>query len=473
MFNQIVQSDIDKYKNFSYAFSEVSNFNGDKERRDKERYAFINNQEYIPNYDYPRLDLLNADNDLSIIKKEIYDAVIAIDRVKKSKKTNDDELELYSRFHESRLRKIMLIESARSLQNSTSISDVDINRICFNKLNIANFGDFDKKTYLAMISTEIQRAHECIINNPSLSVIAEQLANQLADIDTKNQKELSVIQPAIMARLSEYVTKRYQHIFMAVPYTDENVYYDANQCVEFMNKALMFGGLFELGWRVEIDPTRSNPTTSSLEKRIYLPPNTRRNASELCRLIIHEQEVHARRSENSKKFNLKPLEYGMAGYADIEEGLGVLLECAVVGNLDNSSFRRARNRYITAGLALGADGKPRDAREVFEIMWRIIAIQNAGLGQSIDVETAKDQAYAHIENAYRGTQFWVKGAIYTKLKVYYEGLVKNARFILDKIDNLDNAFEVAMLGKFDHTDHDETRLVLTILAKSVNILKPE
>lgn len=466
MSDSMTQIDIDQYKKITYNFSDVRSFNGDKDRRDNERSAFINNLEYTPNYDYPRLDLLDYDDDLIKLKQQIYEAIIVIDKLKNSKKVDIDELQLYSRFHETRLKKIMLIESARNIQNSVSASDVDINRVCFNKLNIANFGEFDKKPYLAMIATELAHARDSESLNSELQNIKTEIIEYIGQINTDNQIETSIIDDDSMRKLSDYVTNRYRHIFTAVPYTDENVYYDADQCAEFMNKSLEFGGLSELGWSVEIDSTRSNPTTSGVAKRIYLPSSTSRNASELCRLIIHEQEVHARRSENSKKYNIKPLEYGIAGYADIEEGLGVLLECAVVGNLDNSSFRRARNRYLTAGLALGADGKPRDAREVFEIMWRIIAIQNTKSGKlaDIDIEVAKNQAYAHIENAYRGTQFWMKGVIYTKLKVYYEGLVKNAKFISNNIDNLDAAFERAMIGKYDHTDSIEFKLINKLIS---------
>ncbi len=69
----------------------------------------------------------------------------------------------------------------------------------------------------------------------------------------------------------------------------------------------------------------------------------------------------------------------------------------------------------------------------------------------------------HIENAFRGTSFTAPGVIYCKLKVYYEGLLKNARYFSDNQDDLQQAFTTAMIGKFDHTDPSETALVKRLI----------
>jgi hypothetical protein len=232
----------------------------------------------------------------------------------------------------------------------------------------------------------------------------------------------------------------------------------------------MVGELANNGWVSIENPDKSNPTTSQAKSAIFLPSNTRRNSSELRRLIIHEQEVHARRSQNARKYNIKPIQLGTAGCSDAEEGLGVMLECAVANDLNNASFNRARDRYLTAGLALGADDCPRDARETYESLWRILAIRgsNDGLIDENDLAVAKDQAYKHVENAFRGTQFWMKGVIYTKLKVYYEGLVKNAKLIDENIDNLDAIFDDIFIGKYDHTDSAEKELVLKVINTKEN-----
>ena len=98
----------------------------------------------------------------------------------------------------------------------------------------------------------------------------------------------------------------------------------------------------------------------------------------------------------------------------------------------------------------------------------MITIQKAGDNGDIDediIEKAKDKAYSHLENAYRGTQFWMKGVIYTKLKVYYEGLAKNAEYFKRNIDRLDETFDEIFIGKYNHTDPIESSLVKSIISR--------
>lgn len=156
-------------------------------------------------------------------------------------------------------------------------------------------------------------------------------------------------------------------------------------------------------------------------------------------------------------------------YADAEEGLGVVLECILSGDFENSpAFERARDRYIQAGLALGTDGTAKDGRQTFELMWRLLALRHTKDGEvsSDIIAKARKQAMTHDDNAFRGTNFAKPGVIYSKLKVYYEGLMKNVDYLKDNMDDLEKAIEVAMIGKYDHTNQYERRLVTTILEKN-------
>lgn len=461
-----------KYSQTRSDFSDYIKFEDDNvELREVAKRAFINNSEWFPSYDYPKNKLF--DQETAELKQSIYSAVIELEAAKSSPEVDQAEIDLYTSFHEARLKRIMLVEAARNLDYSISSADSEVSRQAFSDINEATYGPFDRDCFLGMLDTE----RAVVVNFQSINDRASDIKKYLTaffeKINTADCFEQDIISSENLAKLHEYISNRYIQVLNEVPDTTEDVYYDAEHCKVIMNRALASGRLRD--WRVEIDSAKSNPSTNSTDCKIYLPTNTRRNAAELRRLIIHEQEVHARRAENAKRHNILPIQLGTANYFDVEEGLGVILECALEGNLDNPSFHRARDRYLTAGLALGADGQPRDAREVYEVMWRLLALRKSLDGNvSLElVEKSKDEAYRHIENAYRGTQFWMKGIIYTKLKVYYEGLVKNAKYMSDKIDNLDQAFAQAMLGKYDHTDPNETRLVLTILAKSVNISKPE
>lgn len=462
--------DINAYKNINSNFNDFESFEGDSERRQQERDAFINNLEYEPNYDYPKLDFLIDNDDILARKRSICEAVIELETAKDRPDCDAAEMDLYAGYHEERLKKIMLVEAARNLRNSISDIDMEINRQNFAELNAAIYGVFDEVIFLGMMASEKNKLSLFAPKSDAALGVKVKLGSLINGIDTKNNIEPDLMDMISMRKLHDFVINRYRDILSQIPNTDDSVYYDVNDCVKIINQTLKIGGLSDFGWLAEESAEKSNPTTNQDKKIIYLPSNTRRTAAELRRLVVHEQEVHARRAQNASSYGIKPIQMGTADYADIEEGLAVLMECAIDGCFDNPSFYRVRNRYITAGLALGIDGTPRDARETYEILWRLICMDQNPNGEITeeDVMKSKNLAYSHIENAYRGTQFWMKGVIYTKLKVYYEGLQKNSEFFKRNIDKLESVFAEVFAGKYDHTDETEKTLVLNLINSSKN-----
>lgn len=459
--------EITLYENTKSDFSDYPKFEGKKARRQYERLAFINNIEYTPTYDYPKLDFLIDDETLLEKKRQIYEAVLELEAAKSNDEHDKEELELFASYHEYRLKKIMLVEAARDLVSPASSADMEVNRRAFAELNEAVYGKFSDNYYFGMINSEKDRLNSFIPNSQLAYNISDWLSNTLQKAETGDVAETNLLSDIELKKMHDSVMNRYKNIFDVVPDTTDDVYYNAEECASIINQTLAVGGLAQFGWKSEVDSRKVCPSTSGKSLAIFLPSTTRRNSQELKRLIIHGQEVHARRSQNAKNLKIKPMQLGTANYTDVEEGLGVILEGAVSGSLDNASFDRARDRYITAGLALGIDGQPRDAREVYEILWRIFSIRSSknGIIDEENVKKSKNDAYTHIENAYRGTQFWMKGVIYTKLKVYYEGLVKNAAYFKSHLDNIDEALDDALLGKYDHTDSEEVNLVKTIMRK--------
>jgi len=451
-----------EYENTKSDFTDFTRFEDSECRRLVEKRLFINNIEYTPSYRYPQLDFLIDNGDITAKKTAIQEAVMELEVSKTYPGANVAEIELYALYHETRLKRIMLVEAAKNLSD---MGNSEVNRQSFNELNEELYGEFDNHIYLGMLDTEKKRVDSFEPKNETALYVKLELEPFLDKFDVDGEREADLIEKDVLEKLHNYVTERYAPVLESVPNTPDDVYYDINQCIEIVNSALSAGGLAAHGWKALENPSKSIVSTKSAAKIIYLPSNIRRNSSELRRLIIHEQEIHARRAQNGTDSGLKLIKSGTADYADIEEGIAVILECAVDGNLDNASFDRARNRYLTAGLALGADGQPRDAREVYEALWRIIAIQKSddGIIDKALIDKSKDDAYSHIDNAYRGTNFWMKGVIFTKLKIYYEGLVKNADYITSHIDNLDEAFSDILIGKYNHTDPTEKDLVINAI----------
>lgn len=456
---------IKEYESAKSDFSDFPRFEGKNERRKAEKKAFIENREYAPNYDYPKLDELVYDEKLVQKKRVIYEAVMELEAAKENPESNQAELELYASYHEMRLKKIMLVEAARNLKNCTSSAEMEVCRNKFAELNEVVYGELDRGIYLGMLNTERERVSNFEPKSELAQSVKTSLKTFLGHIDTEGSSEEKLVDDETINKLHDYVLKRYANVLDVVPDTPDDIYYDINGCSEIMNKALQAGGLFDMGWTAVENPFKTVNSTNKAKKVINLTSNILRNSQELRRLILHEQEVHARRAHKGEESGLGILYNGTADYTEVEEGFAVMMECAVAGNFNNLSFDRARIRYITAGLALGADGTPRDARETFEVLWRIISVQNSSDGNITqkNIDKAKDQAYVHIENAYRGTQFWMKGVIYTKLKTYYEGFVKISNVINENIDNLDQLFDDVFVGKYDFTNPEEKELIMNIL----------
>lgn len=435
-------------------------FQGDRAQRQQEKEVFLRDEKYVPHYTYPRLGGIRFNEEVRQQKADIYRTVELIPE----DTLESPEQKLYLEYLDLRFKRILLVEAAEKLHAADNSDALDVARQSFMNMNREVYGHFNDYVYQSLIATEYRRAQEATPRGQLMQTIQKQLLQQLEPLQS-GMEEQTFVSMEDMNKLRGLVEERYGDVLSVVPNTDASVYYDNNQCVNIMDNALEAGGLAQLGWHAKIDAAKISPSSSAQRRQIALPASTRRNADELRRLIIHEQEVHARRGENARRTGCSPLMNGTSHYADVEEGLGVLLECAVAGNLNNDSFSRARDRYITAGLALGSeDYPPRDARQTYEVLWRMYALRNHGddINPQNKVQIAKNKAYTHIENAFRGTQFWLPGTIYTKLKVYYEGLCKNVTYMHERRDNLNEALDLAMLGKYDHTDYSERALVYRI-----------
>lgn len=460
------QQAISEFENVKSAFTDFCRFEGEQKDRQQQKEAFLSGIDYTPNYDYEKLDDLRYDDKLTKKKTAIYKSVFELEAAKLEKGVDLQELKLYSDYHELRLKKIMLVEAARDIYLAPNSSELETAKKVFMDLNIEVYGDFDVSRYRSMISTECNYAELFLASSEKSLNVKNELIAYLDNSKRYNVKEESLISDENLIKLHDVVSCRYGDVVNIIPNTLDSIYYNADQCAKIINDTLSVAKLTELGWKSVVDPLALHVSTS--KHLIKLPLDTRRNSNELRRLVLHEQEVHARRAENGKKSGLKPLSGGTANYADIEEGLGVLLECAIAGSLNNKSFNRARDRYITAGLALGSDDKvPRNARQVHDILWRMFAIRNSKDGDisDNDIKKAKEDAYVHVEDAFRGTSFWMSGVIYSKLKVYYEGLEKNAKFFSDNINNIDEMLDIAMIGKYDHTNKSERDAINKILAR--------
>jgi hypothetical protein len=204
-----------------------------------------------------------------------------------------------------------------------------------------------------------------------------------------------------------------------------------------------------------IDTDGTSLSVNASERQIKIA--TRRECAtkqEARGLIAHELLVHALRGKNGYKTGNRKLATGLAGYLDAEEGLGILVEEAVNGELPEKAY----DRYLDIALALGSvDGVQRTRRQVFEISFarHLIREQLKGTLEEADVPSLERKVWGHIDRIYRGGRGDSRGnrqAIFTKDIAYYVGYKHMAKYITKKINEGKSAvdiFEYLSQAKFD------------------------
>ena len=171
-------------------------------------------------------------------------------------------------------------------------------------------------------------------------------------------------------------------------------------------------------------------------------------------LIAHELLVHALRGKNGYKTGDKDLATGLAGYLDAEEGLGILAEEAVNGELPEKAY----DRYVDIALALGSvDGVQRTRQEVFDISFarQLVRAQVKGTFDEAELPSLERRVWVHVDRIYRGGRgdnLGSRQAIFTKDIAYYVGYKQMAEYISGQLASgktASDVFQYLSQAKFD------------------------
>ena len=169
---------------------------------------------------------------------------------------------------------------------------------------------------------------------------------------------------------------------------------------ELFDVGLAWAGLDKKGWRCVQAQKRSNALISCSKKIIIVPTNmSLRKKIRIKQLIIHEL-THALRAEA-----------GITDYKDVEEGLCIVNEQLVLKNFGHKRLFR----YVAIGLGLGLDGKSRDFKEVYQMLWPAMQMMS-----NVSTSTAKIRAIREARRVFRGGDPNVKGFVFLKDKAYLE-----------------------------------------------------
>lgn len=431
-------------------------FEGSHKRRTAEKELFLSDKIAVPNFDYPHLlELDDLEQTIEQIKTALKIITENINVI------GWDMAELYLASLIFNLKRAQLVTAAAQMNANEVDSSLHTKAALeFKELNSQLYGDIKESAFFGIMKTEYQRAKHYEPKNDAANEIKEDILWALDFVKARTNEE-RLIDSELIAAYRPKVLSMYRSILKTVP---GNSVFNAKECVDIMNETLKVGGLADYGWRAVIDSKKTSPSTQAMSKRIYLPSDTERTTEQLRGLILHEQEVHARRYQNGSHFEQLPLlASGTAEYLPVEEGLGTFM-ALLAAPREVSPIERARTRYIHVGLALGVGSDPKDARQVFEITWRILALQQNpdGFISEQAIAEAREQTYVHIENIFRGTDCSIPGVVYSKAKVYYEGLLKTAKH-LSSIQGDNAAFVRMFLGKYNHADATETAHIMRII----------
>jgi hypothetical protein len=160
--------------------------------------------------------------------------------------------------------------------------------------------------------------------------------------------------------------------------------------VRYIEDLLEITGLKKQGWTINLLDSDAAASTHKKQKVITVGSLKllKMNRGQLIKTGIHESLGHASR---------QPI--GLDNLA-FEEGIGVALEQII-----SRQKRIPGEQYFTSlGLQLGLDrdGNKRSFREVYEILWRRIILDDVEKERTVDIQEAKHKAYKQCMRTTRG-----------------------------------------------------------------------
>lgn len=164
-------------------------------------------------------------------------------------------------------------------------------------------------------------------------------------------------------------------------------------------------------------------------------------------LFAHEVLVHAQRAMQGEKKS-KKLSVGLPGYLVAEEGLGVLVESAINGQISN----KVKDRYIDIALALGDTmRRPLSRQELYEVCYVREVARSVAYQRDTSLDRIEKEVWEHVNRIYRGSLGNKYIAVFTKDVAYYKGFVRMARYIKRnaKEKSMNDLFTFLLSGKFD------------------------
>ena len=276
---------------------------------------------------------------------------------------------VYEEFIRQNLVQADLAMAMKSYNEAVTADAKSSAREEFMRLNVELYGEPDKETYYSLLSEKMAN-----ISSKERSPEAQVIFNQLKDIlptEACNPELVAArFRPSseTVAWVHEVVHGLFDGLLRHVPDTDELI--DSAHLRDIFEVIIReeFGEAAK-DWRVLYKDAKA--ISVGAQSKVVTVPVDRPPVStaEARRLVVHEIGIHMITALTGASTDITPLGYGLAGYADTQEGLGKVAEQA----LENEFKEAGTAHYITAGLAY-YDG--RDFRGAFEAKWRMKLLED-------------------------------------------------------------------------------------------------
>lgn len=379
------------------AFQAYEYFEGNKEYRLRERTEFVNGEVENPRLDYPSLDsekLLAQEQGLLKLKADI--------------------LARESRFEIKQLYRWKINEKLAELRLLQAAANKDMRK--FKKYSEFIYGKpsrdifaYTMQPVFDLLQTARGSQHSDVIEAcDALEKLLPQQTDAL--ILQKPSQEL-------IKKVGEATQEEFSHL-IEIDTPDENHLYTAQEIAHIFSEALK--KLNADGWKVALSSSSKTAISVNQEKREVMIPESRQlSLKKLQTLIAHEIGTHVNRRLSGERSTLLLLGLGLDRYESGEEGVATLREQALGTFDDFAGF----DGYLAIGLGVGIDSRPRNFKEVFDILYRYYYIQQRQKGKSqADADaSAETTAWNRCVRTFRGTDCSTRGVVFTKDIVYREG----------------------------------------------------
>ena len=313
------------------------------------------------------------------------------------------------------------------------------------QMNEEIFGEVAKEDFEVILAPYIAKAEKLKGTLPE----AQELLDLIGDSWNHAPGNFDfAIKPETLALLKDDLFEIFPKLESALaPHEDRKVGID--ESMEWGDKLIAAVGLDELGWRnVKAEGKKSNEAV--IRKRVIeygtLRPDFT-STTAMNETNLHEAIGHGYRAMQGYGQADPSLHAKMPGTDDFEESFATALQ-----QLLSQKPRIAGQRYVLAyglGKGIDQDGESRGFREMHDILYRTIMVENAATGKSVDKQEAMKKAYQEVSRIRRG------GALDARDLSYFLGCKKSYGW-MNEIAELPAGERQAKLkwvlsGRFDPT----------------------